>query len=570
MNVKRLMVALAGGALYLSISVAAVAQLHDPRALEADPATADAPIAPMLAGLGDYEFDVSTDNERSQYFFNQGLRLTYGFNHSEALRAFKEAARLDHDNAMAYWGWALVLGPNLNLPMQPQVVEQAYKAIQEAQAHKNSVSERERAYIDALATRYSENPEADRAALDAAYAAAMSELTKAYPDDLDAATLYAASLMNLSPWNYWSRNGTPYPRTELLIAALESVMERNPEHPGAAHYYIHAVEAVWPQSGVAAADTLRELMPGAGHMVHMPSHIYMRVGRYADSVAVNQLAAQADERYIASCRAQGIYPVNYYPHNVHFLVWAAMSQGSSAIAMEAARKIQISIPEALDVEDELPNDVYADAWILYETFLTQPLFAMARFGWWDQVLAEPQPPDEARYMTGVWHYARGLAYVHTGSRGKAGRELKQLQVIIEEPGTRDYPVSANGGYRLLTMASEILAGEIAASKKNYTEALAHLERAVRLQDGFFYIEPPDWYFSARHILGAVLLEAGYPDEAETVYWADLQRNPENGYALFGLMQSLKAQAKNDAAASVESRFRAAWSDADVQLTSSRY
>ena len=570
MNVKQFVVALAGGIFYLSISGAAIAQLHDPRALDADPATADAPIAPTLGGLGDYEFDVSTDNVRSQYFFNQGLRLTYGFNHSEALRAFKEAARLDPDNAMAYWGWALVLGPNLNLPMQPQVVGQAYEAIQAAQARKNSVSERERAYIDALATRYANDPEADRAELDAAYAAAMFELTKTYPDDLDAATLYAAALMNLSPWNYWGFEGMPYARTELLLAALESVRERNPEHPGAAHYYIHAVEAVRPQSGVPAADSLRELMPGAGHMVHMPSHIYMRVGRYADSVAVNQLAAEADERYIASCRAQGLYPVSYYPHNVHFLVWAAMSQGSSAIAMEAARKIQTSIPAALDVEDELPSDVYADAWILYETFLTQPLFAMARFGWWDEVLAEPQPPDEARYMTGVWHYARGLAYVHAGSRSKANRELKQLLAIIEEPGTRDYPISANGGYRLLILASEILAGEIAASKKNYQEALAHLERAVRVQDGFFYIEPPDWYFSARHILGAVLLEAGYPDEAETVYWADLKRNPNNGYALFGLVQSLRAQGKTDAADAAEARFTEAWSHADVQLTSSRY
>ena len=211
-----------------------------------------------------------------------------------------------------------------------------------------------------------------------------------------------------------------------------------------------------------------------------------------------------------------------------------------------------------------------DAWILYETFLTQPLFAMARFGWWDEVLAEPQPPDEARYMTGVWHYARGLAYVHAGSRSRAGRELKQLLAIIEEPGTLDYPISANGGYRLLILASEILAGEIAASKKNYQEALAHLERAVRVQDGFFYIEPPDWYFSARHILGAVLLEAGYPDEAETVYWADLKRNPNNGYALFGLVQSLRAQGKTDAADAAEARFTEAWSHADVQLTSSRY
>ena len=375
----------------------ATAQIHDPRALEADPIAAEGKIAPVLKGLGDYHFEVTTASSESQAFFDQGLRLTYGFNHSEALRAFKEAARLDPGNAMAYWGWALVLGPNLNLPMMPYVVEQAYESALKAVELSDGVSEKERALIEALATRYTNDPEAERTPFDEAYAEAMADVVERFPDDLDAATLYAASLMNLSPWDYWYLDGLAKENTDEVLATLESVVERNPQHPGALHYYIHAVEARHPERAEPAADSLARLMPGAGHMVHMPSHIYMRVGRYAEAYEANRLAVEADEGYITQCRAQGLYPLGYYPHNIHFLAWSAAFQGRREAAMEASRKIV----------EEIPHELAADrnTWALYETFLSQPLYTMVRFGMWEAVMAEPAPEVDSRFMTGIWHYA---------------------------------------------------------------------------------------------------------------------------------------------------------------------
>ena len=325
----------------------AVAVIHDSRALTADPTTSKGPIAPKLKGLGDYQFKVTTQNSDSQQFFNQGLRLTYAFNHSEALRAFKEAARLDPQNAMAYWGWALVLGPNLNLPMVPEVAPQAYRAIQEAAALKDRVSERERAYIEALAERYTGQAPEDRRPLDQAYARAMAKLVERYPGDIDAATLYAAALMNLSPWDYWNLDGSPKGHTDEILKTLQSVVDRNPSHAGALHYYIHVVELRHPQRAERHADMLAGLMPGAGHLVHMPSHIYMRVGRFADSYEANRRAVEADEDYITQCRSQGIYPLNYYPHNIHFMAWSAMSQGHPERALAAARKIVEKVPPEL-------------------------------------------------------------------------------------------------------------------------------------------------------------------------------------------------------------------------------
>ena len=538
----------------------AFAQIHDPKALSSDPATSEGPIAPVLQGLGSHEMPISTTVAQSQDFFNQGLRLTYGFNHSEAMRAFKEAARLDPDNAMAYWGWALVLGPNLNLPMVADVVPQAYDAVQRAMARRDGASAKERALIEALAARYSEDPKADRAALDQAYASAMAEVVKAYPRDLDAATLYAASLMNLSPWDYWYPDGTAKPGTNLLLSTLESVIARNEVHPGALHYYIHAVEAVHPARGESAADRLANLMPGAGHMVHMPSHIYMRLGRYADSYQANYLASEADERYIAQCNAQGIYPLGYYPHNVHFLAWSAMFQGRKKATMAAARRVASKIPEDLD----------SNTWALFETFLAQPLYGMVRFGMWDDIRGEPAPPEEARFMTGVWHYARGLAEVHDGSSRVARRELKALQKLRKSIIDEEYYIGFGAAGNLLGIAENILVAEISAKRKRFEDAVSKLDQAVRLEDGLLYNEPPDWYFPVRHILGAVLLDAGRPAEAEVVYWEDLEKNPNNGFALFGLRQALIAQGKDELAAVVGERYDRAFNQSDVVLTSSRF
>ena len=538
------------------------AMIHSPLALEADPSKADSPIAPLLEGLGDHHFPVTTQIPQSQVFFDQGLRLTYAFNHSEALRAFKEAARLDPDNAMAYWGWALVLGPNLNLPMVPDVVPQTYGAIQQAMALKDKVSERERAYIEALGKRYSNDPAADRVPLDFAYSQAMKNLATRYPDDLDAATLYAASLMNLSPWDYWNLDGSPKGNTEEILNTLQVVVDGNPRHPGALHYYIHAVEARHPERGEKPADQLAGLTPGAGHLVHMPSHIYMRVGRYSDSYAANRLAAVADENYITQCRSQNIYPLNYYPHNIHFMAWSAMFQGRPEEALQAARKIVDKVPPELSTDKNV--------WALYETFLSQPMFVMVRFGMWKDMLAEPKPDVESQFMTGIWHYGRALAYLHTGQSSVVLQELRALTAARKAMGEVDHYIGFATAETLLTIAEEIVQGELAYAEGFTLEGLAHLERAVRLEDSLRYNEPPDWYFPVRHLLGAMLLDVGRPNEAEVVYAADLKKNPNNGYALFGLKRALEQQGKLEDASAVKERFDRTWADATHKLSSSRF
>ena len=559
MSSKQILGLLAAASL---LAAPATSQIHDPRAIEADPATAESPIAPVLEGLGDHHFEVTTNVPASQRFFDQGLRLTYGFNHSEALRAFKEAARLDPGNAMAYWGWALVLGPNLNLPMVPDVAGQAWQAIQQAVALRGAVSERERAYIEAMAKRYSNEPGTERSTLDAAYAMAMAAVVERYPDDLDAATLYAASLMNLTPWNYWNLDGSPKRNTTEILDTLQSVVDRHPGHAGALHYYIHTVEARHPGRGEKHADMLAGLMPGAGHMVHMPSHIYMRVGRFADAYEENRLAVAADEGYITQCRAQGLYPLNYYPHNIHFLAWSAMAQGRPEAALEAARKMVDKVPATLAADK--------NTWGLYETFLSQPMFVLVRFGKWDEMLAEPKPGLESRFMTGIWHYGRALAHIHSGRAAAARRELRPLTAAREAMGQVDRYIGFGPVESLLTIAEEIVLGELAYAEGYTLEGLAHLERAVRLEDGLLYNEPPDWYFPVRHFLGAMLMDTGRPNEAEVVYAADLRKNLENGYSLFGLKLALEQQGKIDDALAVAERFERAWADADVKLTSSRF
>jgi tetratricopeptide (TPR) repeat protein len=291
-----------------------------------------------------------------------------------------------------------------------------------------------------------------------------------------------------------------------------------------------------------------------------PSHIYMQVGRYPDAFEANVLAAKADEGYITQCRAQGIYPLNYYPHNVHFLTWAAIMQERREAALEAARKVASRVPE----------DLHGDDWALYQTFLSMPLYTLVRFGQWDEILREPRPPESARYWTGIWHYARGMAYTHGGQEKQAKKELAALRTIVEDPNTPEVLVGYSNASRLLTIASEVLAGEIAAKAGSYDASLGHLERAVRLEASLRYTEPPDWYYPVRHTLGAVLLEAGRPVEAEAVFWQDLKKNQENGYALYGLWQSLQAQGRDEEAAEVGARFRVAWAEADVELSSSRF
>jgi len=518
-------------------------------------------IAPRLQELGNHKFPVTTSSPRAQLFINQGMMLAYGFNHAEAARSFREAARLDPKCAMAYWGMALVMGPNINMPMPSEAEAKAYEMIQKAVALKSNASERERAYIDALARRYSPEEKPDRNELDRAYAEAMRQLHERYPNDLDAATLYAEALMDLRPWNYWTRDMQPYPETKEIHRVLELVLERNPNHPGAIHYYIHSVELGRPELAEAGAERLWKLAPGAGHLVHMPSHIFRRVGRYADASKSNEDAIVADEDYITQCRAQGVYPLAYYPHNIHFLWDSATMEGRSHVAIEAARKSASSIP----------NGAWREVPLLHQ-FVVAPLFAHTRFGKWDVILSEPRPPEESPFWTGVWHYARGLAFTATGRLDQAAQELNSLEGIAAEKSLDGFRVtfSRNGAKAILDIAVEVLSGEMAAKQGDYDKAIARLHRAVLLEDNLIYNEPPDWHVPARQSLGAVLLEAGRAAEAEAIYWQDLERNRENGWSLFGLMQSLRAQGKEEQAVLVEKRFRKAWSQADVTLIASRF
>lgn len=518
-------------------------------------------VAPRLQNVGKHTFAVTTKSEQAQRFMNQGLNLTYGFNHAEAGRAFAEAARLDPSLAMAHWGQALVLGPNINAPMPPEEEPKALEHIRKAQALKAKASQRERDYIDALATRYTGKAD-DRIAADQAYAGAMRALYEKYPDDLDAATLYAEAIMDLRPWNYWTRDGRPYDQTHDIIAPLEKVLARNPDHPGALHYWIHLWEASnTPEKAEAPADRLLPLAPAAGHLVHMPGHIYQRVGRYADAVKANQLAIVADEDYITQCRAQGLYPLAYYPHNAHFLWFAATMAGESKLAIDAANKTAKSIPPAA-VKD-VP---------LLQTFLLAPDYALVRFGKWDEILAAPAPSVDTLFTRGARHYARGMAFIRKKDLAAATKEIDAVRTIAGDPKLIENPtsMSLNLADSVLRVAIEVLSGELAAAQGNYDTAIAHLDKAVRYQDALIYTEPDDWHQPVRHNLGAVLLQASRPVEAESVYWDDLRSHPKNGWALFGLAQALRAQGKNDEAKLVEADFKKAWANADVTLTASRF
>lgn len=542
-------------------TIGAQAQVWDPAALNADPKTADGPISPKLTGLGDYEFAVTTDNEESQYFFDQGFRLWVAFNHSEAMRSFKEAIRLDPENAMAYWGWALSLGRNLNLPMTTNSMEQANYAIGMALSLKDKVSEREADYIDALAARYNEDLSIPREVLDEAYAVAMEKLMNKYPDDPDAAVLFVGAAMNTQPWDYWNLDGSAKGRTEQIISILDEVIAKHPNHAAALHYHIHIAESMRPEIAEASADNLAPQLPGSGHLVHMPSHIFMRVGRYQDAYDTNIVAAQVDEEYIAQCNAQGLYPLAYYPHNLHFLAWSSMYTGRSGESIEAAWK----------VKEKVEAGSRANTWGQNETFRSQPMFVMARFGMWDEMLEVEKPFVRATFMTGIWHYGRALANLHKGRISEAEMEHAELSKLIR--GLRDgMPGYQNfqdvGG--LLSIAEQVVAGEIAAKKGDYDMAIFHLGRAARMEDSLAYNEPPSWYFPTRHILGAILLDAGRPVEAEVVYWEDLKHNPENAYSLYGMHQAMKAQQKEELAEEFLARYNAMWANADVQLTSSRF
>ncbi|MCA0198000.1 MAG: hypothetical protein LCH59_07760 [Proteobacteria bacterium] len=521
--------------------------------------------AVLLDGLGDYSFPVTSTDPEVQRWFDQGLALTWGFNHDAAERSFLKAAELDPECAMCWWGASLVLGPHVNATMDPADHADAWNRLQRARELAPNASAREQAFIEALAARYAEQPPEDRRALDQAYAEATRRLVRLRPDDLDAAVLHAEALMDLQPWDFYDAQFRPKGHTPEVLAALESVMARNPDHAGALHLYVHAVEASdQPQRGVDAADRLRELVPGSGHLVHMPSHIYARVGRWQDAVLANQRAVEADDAYLAVCRgnAGGVYPLGYVPHNHHFLWFAASMQGSSALARDAA----LTTAERTDLQALMREPGYAG---LQHYWLT-PWFDRVRFGRWDEIVGVPNPGEDLPYVTAIWHYAQGMAAVRQARLGDAGRHLAALRPLAADPAMDEltvwdrYPLAYAA-----RIAERTLTAEIAAANGDHGAAVAALREAAAIEDGIPYDEPPGWHAPVRHTLGAVLLDAGRAAEAEQVYREDLRRNPDNGWSLFGLAQSLEAQGRAAEAAEARRGFAAAWRNADVELTTSR-
>ncbi|CAN5578655.1 hypothetical protein BH23PSE2_BH23PSE2_08360 [soil metagenome] len=522
--------------------------------------------ANLLDGLGDYSFPVTSKHPEVQRWFDQGLMLTYGFNHDAAERAFIKATQLDPGCAMCWWGAALVLGPHVNAGMDPANNARAWERLQDALALAPSATPREQAFIQALSVRYAENPPEDRRPLDERYAVATRRLMEDRPGDPDAAVLHAEALMDLQPWDYYDEELRAKGHTAEIVSVLESVMARHPDHAGALHLYVHAVEAsADPQRGVAAADRLRELIPGSGHLVHMPAHIYARVGRWHDAVIANQRAIEADDAYLALCRGntQGVYPLGYVPHNHHFLWFAASMEGDSATAREAARRTA----ERTDLPELMRQEGFAS---LQHYWMT-PWFERVRFGRWDEIASLPNPAADLPYVTAIWRYAQGTAAVRQGRLADAERHLAALRPLAADPVMET--LTMWGRYPLahaVKIAERSVTAELAAARGDRGMAIAALREAIAIEDRIPYDEPPGWHAPVRHALGAMLLDDGRNAEAESVYREELKRNPGNGWSLYGLAQSLKAQKKVKDAAATGRQFAAAWAHADVELAASRF
>jgi tetratricopeptide (TPR) repeat protein len=519
--------------------------------------------AQLYEGLGEFHRQITTESTDAQQYFDQGMRLMWAFNHDESSRSFAKAAELDPRCAMCYWGLALTVGPNYNLPMMAAPrAEVAWAALQDAKKNALHVTAVEKALIEALAARYPNADPLDPATqipVLTAYAAAMKQVSEKFPDDLDVQTMYAESMMNIRAWKLWTSDGKPAPDTQTIVATLESVLKRDPHHPGANHYYVHAIEASpHPEKAVTAAETLRGMMPSAGHLQHMPAHIMQRVGRYEDAAEANRRGAEADRRYLAATQ-----PIDYYGmyvgHNYQFLAYSAAMEGRRAETLDAVAKSREAVPEKMLLE--MPGaDWYVAAYYL----------ARVRFGLWDQVLAEPPPNPKLPGLTAGYYYSRGAAFVATGRVPEAKQALSDL-----EKAAAAIPVDSGAGVSNLAqnvsaLSITVLRAQIAgAEHDSHTQRLL-LREAIAQEDSLSYDEPPVWFLPVRHLLGAELLEAGKASEAEAVYRQDLKKNPHNGWALYGLSQALERQKKHEEAARVQSEFESAWTHADVVLATSAF
>ena len=514
---------------------------------------------PLYPDLGDHHHSITTSNPDAQRYFDQGLRLVYGFNHAEAIRSFRRAQQLDSTCAMCYWGEALARGPNINVAMDSASAAAAYAAIQRAQAVPARITAKERAYIRALGVRYGKNPTANRKSLDTAYARAMAAVSRQFPSDDDAAVLYAEARMLLGPWDYWLPDKRPKPHGAAALAALQPVVARNARHAGACHFYIHAVEAAFPERAVPCAERLPELMPGAGHVVHMPAHIYIRVGRYADAIDRNVHALHADAPYLDGMAPDGVYRLALHPHNGHFLSFAAAMIGRSAQAMESARLTKSKVD---------PQMMRAPGLGALQHYYMLPVFTMVRFSQWDSVLAEPELPDDLPYPAAIRRYARAVAFAAKKDFTQADRELAALRQLRRDPRMESVTIwDLNRATTLLDIGIEVASGEIALARGDAATAVRHFRRGVQIEEELTYDEPPPWHQPVRQHLGKALLAAGRPAEAEAAFRRDLERNPENGWSLHGLALALEARGQKALAASVRKRFEKVWAGADVRLDS---
>ncbi|HWS61096.1 MAG TPA: hypothetical protein VN182_09220 [Flavobacterium sp.] len=518
--------------------------------------------APLFKGLEGLHFPITTKSEEAQRYFDQGLMLSFGFNHAESARSFFEATRQDPKSAMSWWGFAYVLGPNYNAGMEKDNFQRAFDAVKKAKLYAGTCTEKEKDLIEALSHRYSIDTTAVRAELDSAYAVAMRKVYQKYPKDVTIGSLFAESLMDMHPWNLWNKDGTAQPWTPEIMTVLKQCLQLEPKHAGANHFYIHATEmSQHAEKAEASADLLRDLVPGSGHLVHMPSHTYIRMGRYHDGVLTNQKAVLIDSLYLEACHAQGAYPLGYYPHNYHFIAACATIAGESKAALDGA------IKTANHAHKKLFRD---PDWSTLQHYYSIPWYIEVKLGLWKDIMNSKAPEKDLKYPLVIWHYAQGMAMLSQNNIAEAKKHLNLMKKIMLDTKIKDLTIwEGNSVFDLCTIASKILDGEINAKEKNYTKAIALLKEAVAKEDALNYNEPPDWFFSVRHHLGAVLLDAGEFKAAVKVYEEDLRNYPKNGWALKGLMNAYKNLDDKKKYEETKIRFEKAWKYADIKITSSR-
>ena len=518
--------------------------------------------APLFSGLDGLNFPITTKNKEAQRYFNQGLTLSFGFNHSEAARSFYEATRKDPKCAMSWWGFAYVLGPNYNGGMEKDNFLRAFNAVKKAKLNVGSCTEKEKDLIEALSQRYSNDTTVVRAVLDAAYAVAMKKVYKKYPNDVTIGSLFAESIMDMHPWNLWNKDGTAQPWTPEIMMVLKKCIQLEPKHAGANHFYVHATEmSQHAEDAETSADLLRTLVPGSGHLVHMPSHTYIRIGRYHDGVVTNQKAVAVDRLYLEACHAQGAYPLGYYPHNYHFIAACATIAGESKAALDGA------IKTANHAHKKLFRD---PAWATLQHYYTIPWYVEVKLGLWKDIVNSKAPEKDLKYPLVVWHYAQGMAMLSQNNITEAKKHLNMMKKIMLDTKIKDLTIwGINNVYDLCTIAAKTIEGEINAKGKKYDNAISLLKEAVAKEDALNYNEPPDWFFSVRHHLGAVLIDAGQHKAAIKVYEEDLKNFPKNGWALKGLMNAYEKLGNKKKYNETKVLFETAWKYADIIISSSR-